>query len=86
MKAVHFVQINQNFLLFFFTFIQNIFGKTLHGNLHIHKSKSCNSKPCFKVGLNFLCLLIPLNVLITKKSNYTIIFAETLKLIESKTL
>ncbi len=50
----------------------------LYGKFHIHKSKRCNSKPCFKAFMaEFLMFIDSLNALITKKSKYKIMFAKS---------
>ncbi len=54
----------------------------LYGKFHIHKSKSCNSKPCFNAFMaDFLMLNDSVKCPDNKESKYKIMLAEKLKLL-----
>ncbi len=49
----------------------------LYGKFHIHKSKRCNTKPCFKAFMaEFLMFIDSLKCTGNKKSKYTFMFAK----------
>ncbi len=54
----------------------------LYGTFNIHKSKRCNSKPCFNAFMaDFLMLNDSVKCPDNKESKYTIMLAEKLKLL-----
>ncbi len=53
----------------------------LYGTFHIHKSKRCNSKPCFNAFMaDFLMLNDSVKCPDNKESKYKMMLAEKLKL------